>query len=390
MDEHRFEQRSPYIIPADIVYRDGQIWMQKTCPEHGLIEDLLSSDAAFTARIESLYRPQEPDCQPIEGVRRHVSGLMLVIDLTNRCNMKCSPCFMDANHHPYVREANVEDVRRILERATASRTRRDIDILFSGGEPTISPIFIECLQLAKSLGFGRLHVATNGIRFAQEGDFARKSKDAGLHGVFLQLDGLSNEANAHRGVSNLFDAKLLALNRIRDAGLNAILQVTVANNLNNSEAGRLVEFAVKQIDSVHSVLFQPIVFTGRDCLPTHEDRRSRRYTLAQLAHDLSAQSEFDWQPLRDWFPVSASGAFGNLLDALDLDVELEAPLMISTRCTDNSASCSWTRKLARPHPFQRFSRWTGSCGMRRQLLGTADHIVEQGCYSLFPSCGIST
>ena len=325
MDERSFEGRSPYLIPAEIVHRDGQIWMQKTCPEHGLIEDLLSSDAAFTERIESLYRPQEPSDQPTLGARRHASGLMLVIDLTNRCNMKCSPCFMDANHQPYVREASIEDVRHILERATAARTRRHLDILFSGGEPTIAPAFIECLELARGLGFGRLHVATNGIRFAQEDDFARKAKDAGLHGVFLQLDGVSNQANAHRGVDNLFDTKLLALKRIRDAGLNVILQATVANNLNNTEAGRLVEFAVEHIDGVHSVLFQPIVFTGRDRLPTDQYRRHRRYTLAQLAHDLSAQSEFDWQPLRDWFPISASGAFGNLLDALDLEVELRSP-----------------------------------------------------------------
>ena len=100
MGENDFERRSPYVVPAEIVYRERQIWMQKVCPEHRMIVDLLSSDAAFTARMESLYRPQDPDREPPCGPRRKPSGLMLVIDLTNRCNMKCSPCFMDANHQP--------------------------------------------------------------------------------------------------------------------------------------------------------------------------------------------------------------------------------------------------------------------------------------------------
>jgi uncharacterized radical SAM superfamily Fe-S cluster-containing enzyme len=325
MDEKYFENRAPYLIAAEIFYRDNQIWMRKTCPEHGVIEDLVSSDAAFTSRMESLYYPQDPNREPPQGGRRKPSGLMLVVDLTNRCNMKCSPCFMDANHHSYVRESTLEDVRRILERAAASGTRRALDILFSGGEPTISPIFLDCVQLAKSLGFGRVHAATNGIRFAQESDFAKVAKEAGLHGVFLQFDGLSTHANRHRGVSNLVDVKLAALDRIHAAGLKTVLQVTVTNNLNNSEVGRIVEFAVSEIDRIQSVLFQPLVFTGRDELPSDEDRHRRRYTLAQLAHDLGAQSSFDWQPLRDWFPISASGAFGNLMDALDVEAEFQSP-----------------------------------------------------------------
>lgn len=325
MGEKDFERRTAYVIPAEIIHRDGQVWIQKICPEHGLIVDLLSSDAAFTARMESLYHPQDPSREVPHGPRRKPSGLMLVIDLTNRCNMKCSPCFMDANHQPYVREATIEDVQQILNRAADSESRRDLDILFSGGEPTISLIFLDCLRIAKSLGFGRLHVATNGIRFAQEDEFARKAKDAGLHGVFLQFDGISNEANAHRGISNLFDVKLAALEKIHRAGLNTALQVTIANNVNSSEIGKIVEFAVKSIDRIHSVLFQPLVFTGRDQLPANEDRWRRRYTLAHLAHDLKAQSKFEWMPLRDWFPISASGAFGNVLDALGLGLDLRSP-----------------------------------------------------------------
>src|SRR5207302_237702 len=105
------------------------------------------------------------------------------------------------------------------------------------------------------------------------------------------------------------------LEKIARAGMMANLQVAITKGVNNDSVGDIVRFAVENIDKVRSVLFQPIMFAGRDALVTDEDRAARRYTLADLAHDLRAQtSAFEWQPLRDWFPISAYSAFGNLFD----------------------------------------------------------------------------
>src|SRR5438552_1851685 len=56
-----------------------------------------------------------------------------------------------------------------------------------------------------------VHVATKGIRFAQEPAFAARAKQAGLHGVFLQIDGVTDESNAHRGIQHFMDVKMAAL-----------------------------------------------------------------------------------------------------------------------------------------------------------------------------------
>ncbi len=109
-----------------------------------------------------------------------------------------------------------------------------------------------------------MHVATNGIRFAEDPSFARQAKDAGLWGVFLQLDGIGEEENAHRGVGNLFAIKKLALQHIAKAGMKTTLQVTVVNQLNNHRLGEIVDFAIKHATKVHGIVFQPIMFTGRD------------------------------------------------------------------------------------------------------------------------------
>ena len=46
-------------------------------------------------------------------------------------------------------------------------------IQFSGGEPTISPIFLDAVRYARKVGYFSVQAATNGIRFAQDAEFAR-------------------------------------------------------------------------------------------------------------------------------------------------------------------------------------------------------------------------
>ena len=146
------------------------------------------------------------------------------------------------------------------------------------------------MSYAKSVGFNRICVITNGIRFAQEDDFAARAHAAGVHQVYLQLDGTTNESHRHRGAGNLFDVKQLALENISRAGMQANLQVTVMNGVNNHAVGDIVRFAVMNIETVRGVLFQPIMFTGRDANVSDEDRRNRRYTFADLARDLQHQT----------------------------------------------------------------------------------------------------
>lgn len=315
----------PGVIDAQIVEESGRIVMRKTCATHGTYEDLLSTNPAFFKRLESLYFGHDFPCTGHTNDHDHGPstvrtgrGIALIVDLTNRCNLKCSPCFMDANHTTYVHELSMDDVRQIFDRARTVKPQRDINILFAGGEPTIATNFLDAVKYAKSVGFNRICVVTNGIRFAQEDGFAARAHAAGVHQVYLQLDGTTNESHRHRGAGNLFDVKQAALENISRAGMQANLQVTVMNGVNNHAVGEIVRFAVMNIEKVRSVLFQPIMFTGRDANVSDEDRLNRRYTFADLARDLQHQAgDTPWEPMRDWFPMSAYSVIGNLFDHLN-------------------------------------------------------------------------
>ena len=308
-------------IPAHIVERDGVVVIEKTCPTHGTFTDTIAIDSAFLHRIESLF-PGRDFRAVAPGLRdhgtssiQHGRGAVLTIDLTNRCNMMCDPCFMDANQVGYVHELTFADIKELLDDAITVKPRRQMTVQFSGGEPTISPIFLDAVRYAREVGYFSVQAATNGIRFAQEPGFARQARDAGLRIAYLQFDGVSEEANAHRKVGNLFDVKLRAIEALHDAGVDVCLVVTIVNGVNNDQVGPIIKFALQNCDKISFVSFQPVSFTGRDEDISDADRHSRRYTLSHLAHDVKAQTGVT-EPLRDWFPLSASSVVSDVTDLL--------------------------------------------------------------------------
>ncbi len=307
-------------IKANIIERNGEIWMVKDCPIHGRFEDMMAVDAKFLSWIEANFPGRDIRAHNDEGLHNHGSssikhgrGSVLTVDLTNRCNMMCDPCFMDANQVGFVHELTWEDVKEILDNAIKIKPRRQMSVQFSGGEPTMSPYFMDAVRYARKLGYNSVQAATNGIEFAKSKDFCRRAFEAGLRYAYLQFDGIGNDANSHRQVGNLFDVKLRAIENMHEAGIEIILVITVVNNVNNDQVGPIVNFARENPKKIAFVAFQPVSFTGRDEDITPQRRLRQRYTLAHLAGDVKKQTGIT-EPTRDWFPISMFSAFADFAD----------------------------------------------------------------------------
>src|SRR5207245_8515779 len=108
-----------------------------------------------------------------------------------------------------------------------------------------------------------VHETTNVIRFAQYSESAKQTHDAGMRIAYLQFDGVSEEANAHRKVGNLFDVKLRAIENLHAAGIDVCLVVTIVNTVNDHQVGPIVKFALQNCDKISFVSFQPVSFPGR-------------------------------------------------------------------------------------------------------------------------------
>ncbi|GMR23402.1 MAG: hypothetical protein BMS9Abin37_1827 [Acidobacteriota bacterium] len=307
-------------IKAQIIERDGEIRMIKDCPIHGHFEDLMAIDVEFFKHLESVFPGRDIRAHNDDKLHHHGSstikhgrGSVLTLDLTNRCNMMCDPCFMDANQVGFVHELAWDDIKTLLDNAATIKPKRQMSVQFSGGEPTLSPYFLDAVRYARKVGYISTQAATNGIEFAKSPEFAREAAAAGLRYAYLQFDGIGNAANSHRHVGNLFDVKLQAVENLYANGVDIVPVTTLINGVNNEQVGSLIRFALDNPKKIPFLAFQPVSFAGRDEAVTDERRFAQRYTLSHLAHDVKAQTGLG-EPARDWYPISFLGTFSDWAD----------------------------------------------------------------------------
>ena len=93
--------------------------------------------------------------------------------------MMCDPCFMDANQVGFVHELEWEEVQKILDDSLTIKPRRQMSVQFSGGEPTLSPHFLRAVRTRREAGYFCVQCATNGVRFAQDPELARRRRRPG-------------------------------------------------------------------------------------------------------------------------------------------------------------------------------------------------------------------
>ena len=314
------------IVQANIYEEDGKVMMEKTCPDHGRTVDVYWSDKDMYLRAENFAYdgtgvenpaiPNAKECPNECGLcQLHLTHTCLAnVDLTNRCNLKCPICFANANAAGYVYEPSFEEIVKMLQTLRNERPVPTPAVQFSGGEPTIYPKFIEVIAKAKEMGFAQIQVATNGIRFAKEPELLTAATRAGMNTIYLQFDGLRDEIyRASRGAS-LLEIKLKVVENVRNMERppSIVLVPTVVRGINNDQVGEIYKFALKNIDVVRGINFQPVAFTGRI---DQEERSRQRYTLPDLVKDLEKQT--NGQIVKeDFYPVPTVVPISTLASAL--------------------------------------------------------------------------
>jgi 7,8-dihydro-6-hydroxymethylpterin dimethyltransferase len=324
------------VIPAIVREKDGRVIMEKTCRAHGYFWDIISNDVDFYLRMEvyahdgvgyeNPYYDKFRGCPTTCGMCSHHkshTGLALV-DLTNRCNLKCPVCFANANAAGYVFEPTREQIQFMLKTLREQKPVGTVAVQFSGGEPTLSPLFLDAVSMARDLGFKQVQVATNGIRVANEPGFAQACRDSGLHTLYLQFDGLDDEIYRKvRGVP-LLKVKQKAIQAARethspqselaagkpDKPLSVVLVPTLVGGFNEKEIWPTVKFAIDNIDVVRGVNFQPVALTAR--IPD-KDRFQMRFTQSDLVRILCTEGPFE---KADFFPVPSVAPISELVSII--------------------------------------------------------------------------
>ncbi|MCP4246045.1 MAG: radical SAM protein [bacterium] len=304
--------------------KDGAVYIEKTCPEHGYYRDKISSDAELYIKStrstfedqRGVHDPQVDQahsCPSDCGLcNQHITTSCLAqIDLTNRCNLTCPVCFACANTAGYVSEPSYEMVVEMLQSLRNQHPYPATAIQFTGGEPTIHPEFHRIVRKANQMGFSHVQIATNGITHANL-EFAKRSAEAGLHTMYLQFDGLDDGIYKKVRAEELLEKKLACIENCHQVGLKICLVPTIINNFNDDQVAKIFRFAVDNINVISAISYQPVVFTGRIA---KRDLEAKRYTLGHLAHDIAGVSGAD--PQRDFFPLSFLTPMSKVMQLLD-------------------------------------------------------------------------
>ncbi|MCW3135037.1 MAG: radical SAM protein [Methanophagales archaeon] len=298
------------VIDAEVYESEGRILIKKKCEKHGEFDDVYWSDAAlynkfskwrYEGKAGITLTKTDTGCPFDCGLcPEHKSSTALaLIDLTNRCNQRCPTCFANAAVTGYVYEPTMEQLREMME-LLRSEMPPCPAVQFAGGEPTIRAGFEDIVKMARELGFSHIQVATNGIALAKSEAFCSRLKEAGLHTVYLQFDGVTEEPYKKlRGIPAL-KTKLKAIESCRRGGLKSVVLVpTLMRGVNDDQMGDIVRFAAENLDIVKGVNAQPIAFEGR---VDESERKKGRITIPDFINLLEEQTDGEI-PKESFYPV---------------------------------------------------------------------------------------
>lgn len=313
------------LIPAIIIERENKLYIRKTCPEHGLIEDLYYGDASMYDKFIRYseegrgVKPYVPVTAPCPfscglcGMHKNHTALLNIV-VTNRCNLSCWYCFFYADKVGYVYEPTIEEIRNSIRQV--KKQNKTIAVQLTGGEPLMRDDLVDVIRALKEEGVKHIQLNTEGVAVAEVYvenpdkaiSWIKELRDAGVNTVYLSFDGVTPKTNPknHYEIPYIFEA-------FRKAGMTSVVLVpTVIKTINDHELGKIVEFAARNRDIVRSVNFQPVSLVGRMKM---SDVRRYRITIPDVIDLLEKQT--DGMINRDsWYPIPVAAKFAKFIEAV--------------------------------------------------------------------------
>ena len=301
-------------VPAWIVFRGKEVFLEKSCLEHGVSKAAIWPDVNHYRWMESFKSlhaaPSSPhpavfgcprDCGPCTNHRRR--PVLVEVEVTGKCNLRCPVCFTASgqarDEASLAKEPSMAELELIF-RNIMDKCGPHTGIQLTGGEPSFREDLTEIVRLARKIGFDAVELNTNGITLAQKPGYARALADAGISGVFLQFDGVSDDIYRITRGADLLEIKLDAIEQCRRADVQAVLAMTVIDGVNGDQLGEVLRFALKNRDVIAGIAYQPAFGSGR-----FDVKMRKRLSMGDVIFLLAEQSE-GLIGARDLWPLSCS------------------------------------------------------------------------------------
>jgi 7,8-dihydro-6-hydroxymethylpterin dimethyltransferase len=283
-------------IPAQRVADGEDIYLEKTCPEHGLFSTIIwRGKPAFTSWVKPKTPsfPKNPftevklgcpfDCGLCPDHRQQ--SCCVLLEVTQRCDLHCPVCFADAGNNPPP-DLTLAELGAWYKRLLAAGGPFNVQL--SGGEPCMRDDLADIIRLGRSYGFTYFQLNTNGLRLARDASYLAVLQEAGLSSVFLQFDGTTDAIYQQIRGRNLLAEKMAAIEQCRQVGVGVVLVPTLIPGVNTEDIGNIIHLALGIMPTIRGVHFQPVSFFGRyPQAPANE----ARITIPEVIRAIEAQTD---------------------------------------------------------------------------------------------------
>ena len=201
---------------------------------------------------------------------------LVVWNVTNRCNLRCQHCYINAEDQQYKNELSTEEARVFIK--DLAQMQAPV-LLFSGGEPLIRKDIIELGKMAAELGL-RPVISSNGTLIDDE--LAKKIKDAGFQYVGISIDGAPATHDQFRNRQGAFEAALNGIRACMNNGIKTGIRFTV-NRLNQADLPEV--FDIIERESIPRFCMYHLVYAGRGekMAELDTDRQEKRAILDMVS-----------------------------------------------------------------------------------------------------------
>jgi molybdenum cofactor biosynthesis enzyme MoaA len=218
--------------------------------------------------------------------RRYPIGCVS-LEITQRCNLDCTLCYLSENSEA-VRDLPLEELFRRIDTIRA-HYGTDTDIQISGGEPTLRARdeLLAIVRYVVASGM-RASLFTNGILATRE--LLAELAQAGLTDVAFHVD-LTQQRKGYDSEQALDAVRARCIEAARGLPLSVFFNTTVFDG-NLAEVPHLVRFFARHADVVRFVSFQLQADTGRGVLGARAPMVSQASVMAAIEQGAGTRLEF--------------------------------------------------------------------------------------------------
>src|SRR5215813_8048227 len=198
-------------------------------------------------------------------------------NLTQRCNLECSHCYMSAFAGADTRgELSTAECRRVMDEIAL--VNPNVFLILTGGEPLLRKDIWDIAAYAAEKKFTTV-LGTNGVLLREPE--AKRMRAHGVLGASISLDSTDRaKHDAFRHLAGSCDAALRATRVLSDAGLDFSLHMSVTD-WNLTEVPAMIDLAKQLGAKVLNFFF--LVRTGRGKNLTDIDAAAYERILTYLA-----------------------------------------------------------------------------------------------------------